>query len=176
MRRSWSHSWRRPIPELRHADRVGRRQGVPGRGLRLVRLILVMFLFNTVLGEELLFRGFFLPRMNGAFGRGDWAANTAFSSPATTYTCRGRSQGRSSRCSRPRTRRSGTKARGSGSRCTAPRACSSRSWSSHSSSENHRHGRSRRLAQTRAAVCFSPTRARFRRPVPARRTTVVLGV
>jgi uncharacterized protein len=35
----------------------------------------VMFLFNTVLGEELLFRGFLLPRMNGAFGRGDWLAN-----------------------------------------------------------------------------------------------------
>ena len=34
-----------------------------------------MFLFNTVLGEELLFRGFLLPRMNGAFGRGDWLAN-----------------------------------------------------------------------------------------------------
>jgi membrane protease YdiL (CAAX protease family) len=28
-----------------------------------------------VLGEELLFRGFLLPRMNGAFGRGDWVAN-----------------------------------------------------------------------------------------------------
>ena len=38
-------------------------------------LLLVMFLFNTVLGEELLFRGFLLPRMNGAFGRGDWFAN-----------------------------------------------------------------------------------------------------
>ena len=38
-------------------------------------LILVMFLFNTVLGEELLFRGLLLPRMNRTFGRGDWAAN-----------------------------------------------------------------------------------------------------
>ncbi len=38
-------------------------------------LILVLFLFNTVLGEELLFRGLLLPRMNGAFGRGDWVAN-----------------------------------------------------------------------------------------------------
>jgi membrane protease YdiL (CAAX protease family) len=38
-------------------------------------LILVMFLFNTVLGEELLFRGFLLPRMSGTFGRGDWLAN-----------------------------------------------------------------------------------------------------
>jgi membrane protease YdiL (CAAX protease family) len=38
-------------------------------------LLVVMFLFNTALGEELLFRGFLLPRMNGAFGRGDWVAN-----------------------------------------------------------------------------------------------------
>lgn len=38
-------------------------------------LLLVMFLFNTALGEELLFRGFLLPRMNGAFGRLDWVAN-----------------------------------------------------------------------------------------------------
>jgi len=38
-------------------------------------LILVMFVFNTVLGEELLFRGLLLPRMKRAFGRGDWAAN-----------------------------------------------------------------------------------------------------
>jgi membrane protease YdiL (CAAX protease family) len=38
-------------------------------------LLLVNFLFNTVLGEELLFRGFLLPRMNGAFGRRDWVAN-----------------------------------------------------------------------------------------------------
>jgi CAAX protease family protein len=38
-------------------------------------LIAVLLVFNTLLGEELLFRGFLLPRMNGAFGRGDWAAN-----------------------------------------------------------------------------------------------------
>ena len=40
-------------------------------------LIVVMQIFNTVLGEELLFRGWLLPRMNRAFGRGDWAANGA---------------------------------------------------------------------------------------------------
>jgi membrane protease YdiL (CAAX protease family) len=34
-----------------------------------------MFVFNTVLGEELLFRGYLLPRMNGVFGRRDWVAN-----------------------------------------------------------------------------------------------------
>ena len=34
-----------------------------------------MFVFNTVLGEELLFRGLLLPRMRTAFGRADWVAN-----------------------------------------------------------------------------------------------------
>ncbi len=38
-------------------------------------LIVVMQIFNTVLGEELLFRGLLLPRMKRAFGRGDWAVN-----------------------------------------------------------------------------------------------------
>ena len=38
-------------------------------------LLLALFLFTSVLGEELLFRGFLMPRMNGAFGRGDWVAN-----------------------------------------------------------------------------------------------------
>jgi membrane protease YdiL (CAAX protease family) len=38
-------------------------------------LILTMMIFNTVLGEELLFRGLLLPRMRGAFGRWDWLAN-----------------------------------------------------------------------------------------------------
>jgi membrane protease YdiL (CAAX protease family) len=38
-------------------------------------LLAAMFVFNTVLGEELLFRGFLLPRMNGAFGERDWLAN-----------------------------------------------------------------------------------------------------
>jgi membrane protease YdiL (CAAX protease family) len=35
----------------------------------------VLVVFNTILGEELLFRGLLLPRMKGAFGRFDWAAN-----------------------------------------------------------------------------------------------------
>ena len=38
-------------------------------------LIAVLLVFNTVLGEELLFRGFLLPRMSGVFGRFDWLAN-----------------------------------------------------------------------------------------------------
>jgi len=32
-------------------------------------------LFNTFLGEEFLFRGVLLPKMNGAFGKWDWVAN-----------------------------------------------------------------------------------------------------
>src|SRR5215217_6881825 len=35
----------------------------------------VLVLFNTILGEELLFRGLLLPRMQGVFGRFDWVAN-----------------------------------------------------------------------------------------------------
>lgn len=38
-------------------------------------VLVVLWVFNTVLGEELLFRGYLLPRMNGAFGERDWAAN-----------------------------------------------------------------------------------------------------
>ena len=38
-------------------------------------LVVAMMVLNTVLGEELLFRGLLLPRMQGAFGRWDWLAN-----------------------------------------------------------------------------------------------------
>ncbi|MGI9615800.1 MAG: CPBP family intramembrane glutamic endopeptidase [Acidimicrobiales bacterium] len=38
-------------------------------------LVVVMFLFNTVLGEELLFRGYLLPRMQEAFGERAWLMN-----------------------------------------------------------------------------------------------------
>jgi membrane protease YdiL (CAAX protease family) len=41
----------------------------------LFALCVTMFVFNTVLGEELLFRGVLLPRMSGAFGRRDWLVN-----------------------------------------------------------------------------------------------------
>ncbi len=41
----------------------------------LFGLVLTMLVFNTVLGEELLFRGLLLPRMQGAFGNRDWVAN-----------------------------------------------------------------------------------------------------
>ena len=38
-------------------------------------VIVALFVFNIALGEELLFRGLLLPRMQGAFGRFDWVAN-----------------------------------------------------------------------------------------------------
>lgn len=37
-------------------------------------ILVVQFVLNTALGEELFFRGLLLPRM-GAFGRGDWLMN-----------------------------------------------------------------------------------------------------
>ena len=42
---------------------------------QVLALFVVLGLFNTVLGEELLFRGILLPKMKGAFGRRDWVAN-----------------------------------------------------------------------------------------------------
>jgi len=41
----------------------------------LLGLFFVNQLFNTVLGEEFLFRGVLLPKMEGVFGRWDWVAN-----------------------------------------------------------------------------------------------------
>jgi membrane protease YdiL (CAAX protease family) len=41
----------------------------------LLGLFFVMALFNTFLGEELLFRGVLLPKMTGVFGKWDWVAN-----------------------------------------------------------------------------------------------------
>jgi len=38
-------------------------------------IAIAMLVFNTVLGEELLFRGVLLPRMRGVFGERDWVAN-----------------------------------------------------------------------------------------------------
>ncbi|MCW6009357.1 CPBP family intramembrane metalloprotease [Micromonospora sp. CPCC 205371] len=41
----------------------------------MLALVVLGQLANTVVGEELLFRGLLLPRMSGAFGRADWVAN-----------------------------------------------------------------------------------------------------
>ena len=53
-------------PELR-AQWVG--------GWSLLGLFFVNALFNTVLGEEFLFRGVLLPKMESLFGKWDWVAN-----------------------------------------------------------------------------------------------------
>src|SRR5215217_5930509 len=39
-------------------------------------LVVVQAIFNTILGEEFLFRGVLLPRMEGVFGRWSWVANS----------------------------------------------------------------------------------------------------
>lgn len=38
-------------------------------------VVVVLVVFNTVLGEEMLFRGYLLPRMQSAFGQRDWVVN-----------------------------------------------------------------------------------------------------
>ena len=38
-------------------------------------VVVVFVVFNTVIGEELLFRGLLLPRMQAVFGKRDWVAN-----------------------------------------------------------------------------------------------------
>jgi uncharacterized protein len=38
-------------------------------------VIVTLAVFNTLLGEELLYRGVLLPRMRGVFGKRDWIAN-----------------------------------------------------------------------------------------------------
>ena len=42
---------------------------------RLLGLFLTSAVFNTFLGEEFIFRGVLLPKMEGVFGKWDWVAN-----------------------------------------------------------------------------------------------------
>jgi membrane protease YdiL (CAAX protease family) len=44
-------------------------------GWWFLALFVAMALFNTFLGEEFLFRGVLLPKMEGVFGRWSWVAN-----------------------------------------------------------------------------------------------------
>ena len=41
----------------------------------LLGLLAVDLVFNYLLGEELIFRGILLPKMNSVFGKWDWLAN-----------------------------------------------------------------------------------------------------
>ena len=43
--------------------------------MRWFAVVVVLAVFNTVLGEELLFGGLLLPRMRGVFDRSDWVVN-----------------------------------------------------------------------------------------------------
>ena len=55
------------------ASSAGKAQFVGAWGI--LALFALNAVFNTVLGEELLFRGVLLPKMNAVFGRWDWLAN-----------------------------------------------------------------------------------------------------
>jgi len=50
-------------------------RSVPNLELLWFTVIVIMMIFNTVLGEELLFRGLLLPRLSGAFGQWDRLVN-----------------------------------------------------------------------------------------------------
>jgi uncharacterized protein len=41
----------------------------------ILGLFLITMVFNYFLGEEFLYRGILLPKMNGVFGKWDWLAN-----------------------------------------------------------------------------------------------------
>ena len=72
-------AWLAAFPVLAEPPQFSFSQLLESRALAgawwLYGLFLVLALFNTVLGEELLFRGVLLPRMHGTFGRWDWLAN-----------------------------------------------------------------------------------------------------
>lgn len=55
-------------------DSAARKEALEG-GWQLLALFVAPGIFNTVIGEELLFRGILLPKMSGVFGRFDWVAN-----------------------------------------------------------------------------------------------------
>lgn len=67
-----------PVPDSRNLDLVlatdQARAWLDGNW-SWYAVVLVMVVFNTVLGEELLFRGYLLPRTQGRFGRWVWLGN-----------------------------------------------------------------------------------------------------
>lgn len=75
--------WEKVFPFLSEPDRYSfdklldspsRKADLEG-AWQVVALFVVLGIFNTILGEELLFRGVLLPRMSGVFGERDWLAN-----------------------------------------------------------------------------------------------------
>ena len=78
-------AWQAVLPFLKEpanfafatlVDTPAKRAGYQG-DWGLLALFLVSAILNTVIGEELLFRGLLLPRMRKACGRLDWLANGA---------------------------------------------------------------------------------------------------
>ncbi len=78
-----NHLWTTLFPFLAEPSRLslGVAMGSPEARAHFVgawgvlALLAVNAVFNTVLGEELLFRGVLLPKMTAVFGRWDWVAN-----------------------------------------------------------------------------------------------------
>jgi membrane protease YdiL (CAAX protease family) len=75
--------WNAAVPFLGEPDRYSfaelmdsqaRKDALEG-AWQVLGLFVVLGIFNTVVGEELLFRGVLLPKMRGVFGRRDWIAN-----------------------------------------------------------------------------------------------------
>jgi membrane protease YdiL (CAAX protease family) len=78
-----SHAWTSLVPFLAEPPNqalgsalqsIAQRHTLAG-AWGFLAVFVVSAVFNTFLGEELLFRGVLLPRMGGVFGRWDWLAN-----------------------------------------------------------------------------------------------------
>jgi CAAX protease family protein len=75
--------WERAFPFLGEPERYSfeaimnsadRKAALDG-AWQVLGLFTILGVFNTILGEELLFRGILLPKMRGVFGKEDWLAN-----------------------------------------------------------------------------------------------------
>jgi uncharacterized protein len=75
--------WNAVFPFLGEPDRYSfarllesdaRKEALVG-AWHVLAFFVVLGIFNTVIGEELLFRGILLPKMGGVFGKRDWIAN-----------------------------------------------------------------------------------------------------
>ncbi|MGE0227619.1 MAG: CPBP family intramembrane glutamic endopeptidase [Dehalococcoidia bacterium] len=75
--------WEKALPFLGEPDQYSftklmeseERKAAMEGAWQVLGLFVVLGIFNTIIGEELLFRGILLPKMGGVFGKGDWLAN-----------------------------------------------------------------------------------------------------
>ena len=72
---SSSRSLRSLRPRLRRVLRIASDPAAVEGAWWFFALFVVHAVFNTILGEEFLFRGVLLPQMEGVFGRWSWVAN-----------------------------------------------------------------------------------------------------